>query len=739
MKQRLLLVVAIVGAMLSGCASGGEDASSVAPAAAARKDILIADFEGKTYGEGWKVEGEAFGPGPARGTLSRQMKVSGFRGKGLANSFFKGDGTTGTLTSPPFKVERKYLNFLIGGGGYAGTTCMNLLIDGKVVRTATGPNVVAGGSEALEWQTWGVAKFAGRNAAVQIVDKRTSGWGHINVDQVEQSDTKKGLPPALRVRTMKIAKRYLLLPVRNAAPVRTITIDIDPPPPAGSHPARDKRAHIFQIPLAERDPDWWAFLDLSEYKGRTATIRVNGMVRGTHGMKALELSNKIRNLQPLYDETLRPQLRFSQKRGWNNDPNGMVYYDGEYHFFWQSNPFGLPWANMYWGHAVSKDLVHWTELKPALRPWAMARAHCFSGSAAVDVNNTGGFQTGKEKVMIAAFTDTGAGESIAYSNDRGRTFTYYKGNPIIRHGGRDPKLIWYTPPGGGKGWWVIGVYDGHGGANIAFYTSTDLKKWTFRSRLYGYYECAEVFELPVLAKDGKPTGETRWVAYAADARYAIGSFDGKKFTPDHKGKHGVHWGGYYASQTFTQAPGNRRIQIGWARIGMPGMPFNQAFSLPTELTLRKTADGVRMFAEPIRELDGLHGRKHTFKAGALTKDATKTLAVKGQLFDIRVTFEPGTAKSVELAFGPTRVTYDAKRHVLNGMPLKPVDGKIHVRVLVDRPMVEICGNRGRVYRTDARPGAGKEIPAIRLTARGGTATLVEGVVYEMKSIWRKKR
>ncbi|MFH1731455.1 MAG: glycoside hydrolase family 32 protein [Planctomycetota bacterium] len=739
MKHRLLIVVVVVGAMLSGRASVGGDAPGGAPADAARKDILIADFEGQTYGEGWTVEGEAFGPGPARGTLPGQMNVSGFQGKGLVNTYFKGDGTTGTLTSPPFTVERKYINFLIGGGGFAGTTCMNLLVDGKVVRTAAGSNAAGGGSEALAWQTWDVSKLAGREATIQIVDRRTGGWGHINVDQIEQSDTKKGLPLALLVRVLKIDKRYLLLPVRNGAPTRVMTIDIDPPPPAGSHPARDKRAHIFNIPLAERDPDWWAFLDLSEYEGRTATIHVNTMARGTHGMAALELSDTIRNLQPLYDEVLRPQLRFSQKRGWNNDPNGMVYYDGEYHFSWQSNPFGLPWANMYWGHAVSKDLVHWEELKPALRPWAMARAHCFSGSAAVDVHNTGGFQTGKEKVIVAAFTDTGCGESIAYSNDRGRTFTYYKGNPIIRHGGRDPKLIWYTPPGGDKGWWVIAVYDGSHGGSIAFYTSTDLKTWNVQSYLPGYYECAEIFELPVLGGDGKPTGETRWVAFAADARYAVGRFDGKKFTPDHKGKHGVHWGAYYASQTFTQAPGNRRVQIGWARIGMPGMPFNQAFTVPTELTLRETDDGIRMFAEPIRELDGLHGKKHTFQAGALNDGAPATLAVKGQLFDIRVAFEPGTAASVELAFGPTRVTYDAKRHVLNGMPLKPVNGRIYVRVLVDRPMVEICGNHGRVYRTDARPGAGKEISAIQLTARGGAATLVEGVVYEMKSIWRTER
>jgi len=232
-----------------------------------------------------------------------------------------------------------------------------------------------------------------------------------------EGETRKALSPGKLIREMKIERQYLLLPIRNKAPRRRMTIEVDA-----------KKVYIFDIFLAEKEPDWWAFIDLSEYRCKTATIRIDKMVSGTHGMEALEMSDTIRNLQPLYDEVLRPQLRFSQKRGWSNDPNGMVYYDGEYHFFWQSNPFGLIWGDTHWGHAVSKDLVHWTELKPVLRPWTMAKGYCFSGSAAVDVNNTGGFQTGKEKVIIAAFTDTGCGEALAYSNDRGRTFTYYEGN-----------------------------------------------------------------------------------------------------------------------------------------------------------------------------------------------------------------------------------------------------------------------------------------------------------------------
>ena len=137
--------------------------------AGAADDILIADFEGTNYGD-WKVEGTAFGKGPAKGTLGGQMEVTGFQGKGLVNTFLGGDGPTGKLTSPEFTIERDYLKFLIGGGGHQGKTCMNLLVDGKVVLSATGPNTEPGGSEFLNWENWDVKKYKGRKAVIQIVD-----------------------------------------------------------------------------------------------------------------------------------------------------------------------------------------------------------------------------------------------------------------------------------------------------------------------------------------------------------------------------------------------------------------------------------------------------------------------------------------------------------------------------------------------------------------------------------------
>jgi fructan beta-fructosidase len=714
-------------------------ATLVAPTLRAADDILIADFEGTTYGN-WKVTGEAFGPGPARGTLPGQMTVEGFKGKGLVNSFFKGDGTTGTLTSPEITIERDFITFLIGGGGHRGKTCMNLLVNGEVVLSATGPNTEPGGSEFLNWENWDVKKYQGKKAVLQIVDEASGGWGHLNVDHLVQSDTpaKKVAgppqrggqpPPSQNARELAITGKYLLFPVSNKGQRGRMTIHVG-----------DQLVHNLDcdFPASTDAIDWWGWLDMSEYLGKTARITAGAAVE----ICALfESANEIRHLQPLYDEALRPQFHFSQMRGWNNDPNGMCYHDGEYHFFWQSNPGGRNWANMYWGHATSPDMVHWTERVHALRPFggnvsnrhpAMADRECFSGSGNVDLLNTAGWQKGNEKTMVLAFTDTGCGESIAYSTDRGKSWTYYEGNPVIKHGGRDPKLMWYAP---GQHW-VIALYDERApyGQNISIYTSKDLKAWEYASSLPGFFECAEIFELPV---DGDPA-KKKWVIFAADARYAFGSFDGKKFTPEHEGKHQVHWGAYYASQCFSGTPDGRVVQIGWARIDTPGMPFNQTFSVPTSLTLHTTADGIRMFATPIKELEQLRKpNPQTAVNQELTTVApTVEFEVADQLFDIVATVKKGTASQAILRFGDNVVTYHFATQTLDEMPLKLKDDKVTFRVLVDRPMVEVIGGGGACYKTSARRDMGKPLGKISLTAQGGSLTIESFTAHEMKSAWK---
>jgi fructan beta-fructosidase len=701
---------------------------------AAEGDILIADFEGEDYGE-WKAEGTAFGDRPARGTLPGQMHVSGFKGKGLVNTFLGGDGATGTLTSPTFKIERNYITFLIGGGAHAGQTCMNLLVDGKVARTATGPNDRPGGSEMLDRANWDVKDLKGKQGALQIVDQATGGWGHINVDHIVQTDQKPKAPQFVRLaKEFTVENTYLVIPIKNGAKGTEITLQVEGTP---------VRRYGTELATSPEDIDWYAFFTIEPYQGKSARVTV---ARGTEeGFALVRQEDSVPGSETWYAEKLRPQLRFSQKVGWNNDPNGMVWLDGEWHLFFQHNPVGWKWGNMTWGHAVSKDLVHWQQLPNALFPGTMARGACFSGGALVDHKNTAGWKAGDTDVLVASLTDTGAGEAMAYSNDKGRTFTWYEGNPVVKHSGRDPKVIWYayddkdTPLDDTAkqlaGHWVMAVFDQHKehGRNIAFYTSTDLKQWQKQSHLSGYFECAELFELPV---DGN-ADDTRWVVYAADARYAIGQFDGKTFQPEHEGKHQVHWGPYYASQCFSNAPDGRVIQIGWARIAMPGMPFNQTFSLPTELTLKTTPKGVRMCAQPVQELEMLRGEAESAGGRTLTPDEPVRFETKGQLFDILVVVQPTGASEIVLQFGADRVRYDVAAQRLDEMPLALSDGKLIFRVVVDRPMYEVCGGEGDVYKTAPRKEPGTSIEVIQLSAGGGEAKIETFKVFPMRSIWKK--
>jgi fructan beta-fructosidase len=688
--------------------------ASLPARAAHRPDLLLADFEGSDYGA-WKTTGTAFGTAPARGTLPGQMPVTGYLGKGLVNSFHGGDGSTGTLTSRPFTVARRHLNFLIGGGKYPGKTCINLLVGGKVVRTATGPNDRPGGSEHLDWHTWDVADLAGKQAIIQIVDDHTGGWGHITVDHIVQSDRPRGLQPARRDFT--VTARYLNLPVRTGAPRRRLKFVID-----------GKAVREFEIELDAERPGFWVFCDLGAFKGKR--LRVEGLLpAGAADLAALAQADAIKGAGTLYKEKARPQFHFTSRRGWLNDPNGLVFHAGTYHLFYQHNPYGWDWGNMHWGHAVSSDLVRWRELPLALYPRRFGD-WCFSGSAVVDEANTSGFGAPGRPALVAAYTSTGRGECIVSSTDGGRTWSEYAGNPVVRHRGRDPRLLWHAPTKR----WVMAVYDEEKGRAIAFYTSPDLKKWTYRSRIDDFYECPDLFALPV---DGDAK-KSKWVLYGADCRYLLGDFDGTTFRKE-SGKHQLWYGNFYAAQTFSNAPGGRRIQIGWGQgIAFPGSPFNQQMTFPCELTLRTTEEGVRLFARPVTEVARLHTKKHAQKDRPLRPGADLA-AGASELLDVRAELEVGKAAAVGCRVRGVEVVYDPKKKQLEcrgrTAPLPAKAGKVRLQVLVDRGSVEVFGNDGRVALSVGVLVPEKE-RQVALFARGGEAKVVSLEVHELRSAWR---
>jgi len=686
-----------------------------AASAAGRDDLVIADFEAKDYGD-WKVTGKAFGTGPAQGTLPGQMTVEGFQGRGLVNSFVDGDDSTGTLTSPPFRIERKAINFLIGGGKYPGETCINLLVDGKPVRTATGPNDQPGGSERLGWHGWDVSDLDGKTARLEIVDRRKGGWGHINIDQIVQSDRLRAKMPARR--ELVAEARYLQLPVKHGAPKRRMSV------------ADGTTVREFDIELADGATDFWAFGDLTPFRGRRLTIAVNALPVESRALDAITQGDDIKG-EPLYAEAHRPQFHFTSRRGWLNDPNGLVYFQGEYHLFYQHNPYGWDWGNMHWGHAVSPDLVHWKELPIALYPRAYGD-WAFSGSAVVDRANTGGFQKGNEPPLVAAYTSTGRGECIVFSNDRGRTWTEHAGNPVVKHQGRDPRLLRHEPTRR----WVMAVYDEHEGKRwIAFYTSANLKTWEFRSRIDGFYECPDLFALPV---QGNPS-ERKWVLYAADGQYVLGDFDGATFHPD-GGKQRLWYGNFYAAQTYSDAPEGRRIQVGWGSgITFPGMPFNQQMTFPCTLTLRTTPEGVGMYAEPVEELATLRGRKHAWADRTVTPGENVLKDVPGgDLFEIQADLAADGATSFGFDVRGVPVMYDAQKREIacqgKTAPLAPVDGRIRLRLLIDRGSIEVFGNGGQVaLSVGVTPPDDKR--TLALFAQDGNVRVHSLDVFELKSAW----
>jgi fructan beta-fructosidase len=300
----------------------------------------------------------------------------------------------------------------------------------------------------------------------------------------------------------------------------------------------------------------------------------------------------------IYRERLRPQFHFSPARGWTNDPNGMVYYDGEYHLFFQHNPFGTSWGNMTWGHAVSTDMIHWRQLPDAIHMDELGTI--FSGSGVVDHEEHHRLADGRTQADRGHLHVGGGNEcrvagqpftqSIAYSTDRGRTFTKYEATRCSGTSWRQPRSEGHlarTDEAMGDG----PVPRAAAVRLFRLARSEDLDQAERIGDPNGH-ECPDLFELPV---DGDPEN-TRWVVWEAAGRYLIGTFDGKVFTPESEVLESCFGANDYAAQTFSDVPDEdgRRIQIAWMRGGRyPDMPFNQQMTVPRVLTLRTTPDGIR--------------------------------------------------------------------------------------------------------------------------------------------------
>lgn len=688
----------------------------------ASDDIILADFEGKDFGN-WTVEGSAFGSGPAQGTLPNQKPVSGFEGKGYLNSYHGRDQATGKLTSPTFKIERDYIEFLIGGGQHPRHLTIKLFLENRnePVLSSSGNSIKGTDKEHLFPFFWNVARYKGQNAKLEIEDCCGFGWGHILIDSIVHTDHLKHFSDKDRIRKIRIEKKYLLVPVAVIGQEQLLGIFQD---------GRLEHSFFYNAPKTKDDINWWTYFDISEYIGKELEIRFETGAKDGSPLDLIEQADQPRHLQPLYNEPLRPQLRFSQARGWNNDPNGMTWFNGEYHFFWQSNPVSMWWGNLYWGHAVSKDLIHWEELPYALRPRlgnigdiskrhpAMGTERFISGCG--NVSRDG-------KTMYLAVPNAG-GISLAESTD-GRSFHFPDYNPVLRRG-CDPHLVWYEP---GQ-FWVMVTYGMKDDSKWMYFSkSTDLKNWTTTSELENFFECPQ---LVCLSIDGNKD-KKHWVVFGADGKYFTGKFDGNTFVRDHEEKYQTFYGPYYAAQVYSNDPKARTILVSWLRVPLANVPFNQLFTVPMELGLRSTAQGLRLVAQPVEELDQLRGRS-VVKITEKKIDPKSSLSVflPKQLYDICFEIQPGSAKKITMNLGRSTLIYDVEKQMLGKNPLEMIGGKLKIRLISDRPCFELFANDGAYYEGGKREDGGVGLGSFRISVDQGSATLSKFEVHEMKSIWK---
>jgi fructan beta-fructosidase len=526
-------------------------------------------------------------------------------------------------------------------------------------------------------------------------------------------------------RTFHITQQYLNIPVERASEMRLFQISV------GGVQKRE-----FPVQLAQHAIDYWIFLDVSEFKGSTITLTaLNGVASPSvqAALRRIYQANQIEGAATLYKESNRPQFHFTVKRGWSNDVNGPIFYQGQYHLFWQAFPFGVKWDTdfMYWGHAVSEDLIHWRELAPALMvdklgsPW--------SGTSFVDHQNDAGWGKDALVLVYTAFDRTSHKQvqCLAYSIDNGATFKRAAENPVLdtnREVGsndtRDPKVFWYEP---GKRW-VMVLFEKDG---MSFFNSTDLKTWTRRSHHKGFHECPDFFELPI---DGD-SNRKKWILHGGSSSYEIGTFDGETFTAESPVLHyaeGKNLRGddvLYAAQSFAGMPDGRRIQMAWGRIQLEGMPFTQMILFPIEFKLKTTKDGLRMQAAPIKEIAQLRTKARTWSTLTVAGANQKLGSAGSGSLDVKLQASLGSGDRLAIRYDGNDLTTIASEDLENG--------RGEVEVLIDKGIAEIFVDGGTRYITRELPlstrGHGLELI---LNQKASVINQLE--IYEMKSMWKPR-
>ena len=452
-----------------------------------------------------------------------------------------------------------------------------------------------------------------------------------------------------KVITYQVNTSFILLPIEEKAPEVQVNVRV----------ASQKFNETYNVRLAQNKTDYWMPLKVSKFKAKELTLTFSNYKGSEQGISDIKESEKF---DFDYDETYRPQFHFTPEYGWMNDPNGMVYQNGEYHLFYQYNPFGCVWGNMSWGHAVSKNLTDWKHLPVVLTPDSLG--DIFSGSAVVDKENSAGF--GKN-AMIAFYTSAGnvQSQSIAYSTDNGRTFTKYAHNPVIKNPGivdfRDPKVFWHKE----SSQWIMTLATKQ---TVTFYGSKNLKEWTKLSEFGegigchgGVWECPDLIYFP---PEGEKKEAGTWVLIVninpggpnggSAGQYFIGNFDGKTFTPDNLPY--PLWMDYgrdnYAGVTWNNIPetDGRHILLGWMNNWdyanqIPTKNFRSSNTVARELSLKNNGKHLVVANYPVKEILSKFKEPASKQSIRVSKEVTLNNFIKNNngAYKIEMTVVPQNA------------------------------------------------------------------------------------------------
>ncbi len=445
----------------------------------------------------------------------------------------------------------------------------------------------------------------------------------------------------------------------------------------------------------------------------------------------------------LYVEKYRPQFHVTARQwtvdkpnpqqreeGWINDINGLIYHKGQYHLFAQR------WARC-WLHFVSKDLIHWTELQPAFWDDDRFGSGVQSGTIVFDSTNASGLSTDPKKPPLVAFWSgfDNRSQCLSFSTDDGLTWTKYEKNPYMIHPERDPDVFWYEPE---KRWIMLLS----GGGSYHFLTSKNLRDWTKTGKsIPDSYECPDMFQLPL----DSDIHRQKWVVVRGNGNYSIGEFDGVQFTPD-GGQQPCDLGAnFYATQSWGNIAGQpgRRVQIAWMRGGKyPDMPFNQQLTFPCDLTLHRFPEGLRICRMPVGEIKSLYAREYLWNDRAMQSGENLLKDVSGELFDIELEVDLAGAREFGIKCRGQAVTYLSEQRTLNCLGRKAAveaeNGRIKLRILIDRTSIEVFANGGKVAVTSFFLPT-PDRTGLELFSDGGNPKIASMKVRELMSIWPTER